>query len=133
MEGELSNSTAHNEEGDVTVDFNSDIDPPAVAETTLHTKMANIIHRAIGDSSDLTLLDKIRQSLKESKKGKKPSAHKVEQYRTLTAKLHHQVCSARHEMKSQDVKFEHTYYKQHGVFPDRSTCSDYSMLRSMTF
>ena len=132
MECETSNGGMPPEESDVTIEFNindDDIDSPT-AETTLQTKTTKLIHRAIGDSHDLTLLDNLRAALKEKKQeGHKPNHRKIQQYKTLTAKLNLKVCSLRCETKLQVVNFERTYYKQHGSFPDRCKHDDYGTLR----
>ena len=83
----------------VSIELNiDDNDGDSPIPRTLQTKTAKLVHRAIGDSSDvslLSLLDKLRAALKEKQKGKgnKPSNFKLTQYRTLTAKLNLQVCS----------------------------------------
>ena len=128
-----SNATPHEEDqGGVSIDFNlHDSDDDSIPISNLQTKTAKLLYRAVGESSDLTELDNLRQALKEKnkQKGKKPSQHRIQQYKTLTVKLNLQVCSARRELKTQLVKFEHTHYNQHGSFPDRSTSSEYDMLR----
>ena len=130
LECGLSNGITHQEDGDISVDFNLSADDvhPATPEMTLQSKTAKLIHRAVGDCSNLSLLDNLRLSLKEKqeKKGKKPSEYELQQYK---AKLYLQVCSLRRETKSQLSKYEQAYYRQHGNFPDRTKSSEYDMLR----
>ena len=74
--------------GDVSVDFNvhdSDLDLTTVKTIPhLQSKTAQFLHREVGDSNDITVLDNLRLALKEKKKhkGKKPSQHKIQQYKT---------------------------------------------------
>ena len=112
------------DQGDVNVDFDlndNDLDSViAKMIPNLQNKTAQLLHRAVGDSGDVT-------ELKENKqKGKKPSQHNIQQYKTLTAKLHLRVCLVRRKIKSQLAGFE---YKQHGSFPDCSKNSEYNTLR----
>ena len=89
MEYEPSSSNTPHEEdhGDVSVDFNvhdCDLDSTTVKTIlNLQTKTAQLLHRAVGDSNDITELDNLWLTLKEKKrKGKKPSQHKIQQYKT---------------------------------------------------
>ena len=84
MEYEPSSSNTPHEENhsDVSVDFDvHDCDLDSITVKTIpnfQTKTAQLLHRAVGDSSDITELDNLRLALKEKKrKGEKPSQHKI--------------------------------------------------------
>ena len=78
MECEPSISVTPHEEdqGGISIDFNlHDSDDDLIPISNLQTKTAKLLYRAVGESSDLTELDNLRQALKEKnkQKGKKPS------------------------------------------------------------
>ena len=76
MECEPSSSvTPDEDQGGVSIDFSlHDSDDDSMPTSNLQTKTAKLLYRAVGESSDLTKLDNLRQALKEKKQTERKEA-----------------------------------------------------------
>ncbi len=100
-------------------------------DTSLKSKAAMLIHKAIGTMKALTDFDNMRTDLKKrkaTKRGWKPTVTEKEQYGRLLAVLHTSVLSMKYSLKLSIKRTETEYYTQHGTFPTRCQ-HEYALLR----
>jgi hypothetical protein len=94
---------------------------------TLQTKAAKLIHKVLGQSSDLTRFDQLRLQLKEQLQRGKCLISERDEYRKVIAKLHCHILSLKYRTRDTLKLMEKECIVKHGVTLDESN-AEYKLL-----
>ena len=94
---------------------------------TLQTKAAKVIHKVLGQSSDLNRFDHLRLQLKEQLQRGQNLMSGRDEYTKVLAKLQCQILSLKYKTKEKLKSFEKEYVATHGMQLEESN-TEYKQL-----